>query len=165
MITFIPIRKTEVLDKNVEKGILFQTIPTEIVLVENSPVSYEKRKGEFEGRNKIIEIAKEKYEFTIVNDSNIHHLFVDNYCCMWKCLNENLDIGAISLWYRDGGYRPETNKHIKQTCVMWRTNLLKKMPILTDYKFCCCHSYKETLDLLGYKIIYLDGTKRVEELN
>ena len=172
MIVLIPIRNTDVLDARISKSIKAQSIATQIGTVENSPVSTLKRKGEFEGRDKIVRMCAEiKDDYVVTQDSDTQHLFTDNIECMKKFLDNNKDVGMVSLWWLEAPRAncPIQSAHVKLSCAMWRTIVLAQMPILinadTNYDECCCFTYEKAIGALSFRATYLDDMKRIKDLN
>jgi hypothetical protein len=166
---YIPIRITDILNENVKKGLLAQTIPVEIILVPNTPISKYKRKGEFEGRDRIIDLVNQQDDEIIVqSDSDIHQLYVDNLQCQLDFLNNNLDVGVAALFWSEGGFNPPYSTHVKMACTMWRKKVLINMPKLdypgACYDHCLCMVYKKEVEKQGYKMCYIDELKRVQHL-
>ena len=172
MIVLIPNRNTDILDARVIKSITAQNIPVQIGIIENTPVSGMKRKGEFEGRDKIVEICRGiKDDYVVTNDSDTQHLYVDNLDFMRGYLDLHKNIGMVSLWWLDAprDTRPNQKDHVKLGCAMWRTSILAQMPILSgpesNYDVCCCFTYKKAIEALGFGAGYLDDLKRIKDLN
>ena len=162
MIVFVPIRSTEILSENVRKSILAQTIKSEIQLIENIPYSVNGRKFEHEARDLIrvyVQSITDKY--VVTNDSDVRHLFVDNFECMASFLDKNQDVGAVSLW----NGRNNLN-HIAPECCMWRREILGNICQLVfdgaDHLQCCCDRYKKSIEEQGFKWVYLDTIKRIK---
>ena len=170
MIVYIPIRSTEVIDERVNKALMAQSIESEIVLVETSPVSNCKRKGEFEGRDKIKSLASAiKDEYVTCNDSDSVHLFTDNLSLMKDYLEKNLSVGVVALWgHKNKAFQYPQNRHITLACTMWRREVLANICSLdfegSDYKGCCCQRYKDSVIAQGYEMRYLDGMVRIKEI-
>jgi hypothetical protein len=169
MKVLIPIRCTEFLDANVEKSIKAQTFATEIELFLNSPMSQYKRKGEFEGRDAIIKRVDSIIDpYVVTNDSHAKHLFIDNFQCMYDALENDEKLGAVSLWRSNGAMAHPADKHMTLSCVMWRTKVLSRMPLLHvkeiyEAGHCCCNTYKAAVESQGYSMRFLDGIKRINE--
>jgi len=167
---YIPIKTTDVLDSRVEKSLLMQTLPTELILVPNVPLSTCKRKGEFEGRDKIVELVKrQKDEIIVESDADAQQLFADNLQCQLDFLNNNSDVGVVALFWKDGGFTPPYSTHVKMTCTMWRKKVLINMPQLdyegACYSHCHCMAYKDAVEKQGYKMCYIDPIRRVRHLD
>jgi hypothetical protein len=106
-----------------------------------------------------------KDEFIISQDSDTKHCFVDNFQCMLSFLKEHSDVGIVSL---SKIVKPsEQMKHIMLACSMWRREVFSKMPMLNidsgDFNTCCCGRYKLAIEVQGFKALYLDSMKRIEE--
>jgi hypothetical protein len=168
--TYIPIRTTDILDPRVERAIVAQSLGAEIELVWNTPVSTCKRKGEFEGRDKIRELVKSgNNDIVVLNDSDIRHLFVDNFKCQFDYLSSNKDVGVVGLWSRRIPLSSPLDAHVKMQCTMWRKEVLVNMPLLdfegSNYNCCHCMRYKQAVEAMGFKMVYLDGMRRIIEIN
>jgi hypothetical protein len=166
MKTYIPISILDALDARVKKSILNQTVKTDIELVWNTPFSSCKRKGEFEGRDKIVKGVDLADRYCVVNDSDIRHLYADNFECQEKYLNENKNVGAVCLFW-NGSKTPNIN-YLRIASTMWRTEILAKMPMLDydggEYGCCHCMRYKSAVESFGYKIVILDNMQRIKEI-
>lgn len=166
MKTYIPIAIIDALDARVEKSILNQTVKTDIELVWNTPVSSCKRKGEFEGRDKIVKGVDLVDQYCVVNDSDIKHLYVDNFENQKQLLDNNNNIAAVCLFWGNTG-KPNIN-YLRIASTMWRTKILSKMPMLDydggEYGCCNCMRYKSAVESFGYKIVILDSVQRIKEI-
>ena len=170
MKVLIPIRCTDVLNSNVERSILVQTIKSDIELFVNTPISTCSRKGQFEGYDKIVNRAKELTdEFVVTNESNAWHRYVDNFQCMSIALKSDSTLGAIVLWRYAVARKPLSNYDIVGSCMMWKTKVLASMPMLdyegSNYGTCCCARYKEAIEKQGFKAQYLDEKQRIIEIS
>ena len=165
---FIPIKSDDILNDEIKNGIINQSIETNIELIKTNPYPEYKRKGEFEARDIIVNKAKEIHdEYIIVNDADTLQLHKSNFKQMIKFLNNNILVGAVTLWDRNFYKYPEC-LHIRLACTMWRTDILKQMSLLkfegSDFFRCCCNRYKQKIEELGYQICYLDKIKRIKEI-
>lgn len=156
---FIPISTLEVLDARVRKSIEEQTIETEILLIENFPYCGEGRKAEHEARNQIKSFAKNEDDFVFVQDANLSHLYLDNFEGMINAISADDTIGCIALWYKDC-----SESHVKVSCNLWRRFVLERMPDIENHRQCCCKMYKDAIEKLGFKMVYLDNIIRVKEI-
>jgi hypothetical protein len=181
MKVLIPISRRSEIRAEALESILNQTMTVELEYYFNTPDEKLKRKGQFEGYDKIVDRAKQFIRFSIkqpphpwphdcvvVNEANAKHTSCYNYELMAKAMFNDANIGAIALWRTYGALQPPNSEHVVNSCVMWRTEILAQMPKLdypgADYENHCCPKYKDAVESLGYTMKYLDGVKRIERL-
>jgi hypothetical protein len=100
-------------------------------------------------------------EFVIFNDSDIEHLYDDNFEKMLSFMTDNDDYGAVALLRR----KYVKGIHICSGCFMARKSFLLDIDFSTvSPPLPTCHSIMSSAVKCGVKYDYLDKTIRVKHI-
>ena len=165
---YIPIVEGQVLAEGVEKSILNQSLSCKINLV------YGKGKLETHRRytpTRIIEEAKCREDcrcralydggsYSVIQDRDCKHLNDENILDMMSFLQNNPSHGAVSIGLNYGDL-----SHVSLICVMFRWSVLVNLRFENRYGKCLCREVTEDIRKMRYKYGYLDGKRRIVEVN
>ena len=164
--------RTDIVRPGVKASIEGQTLKNEIVFIydeeKNSTDKYYNiARGHDIGKKLTMESSD---EFMVFQDSDIKHLYTNNFELMQKFLREHENFGGVALGDTMGKlsglleYDPKIDNHICQTCCMLRKNALKNVDFSIIGPYGVCSSQCVSLSKVGWRYGYLSKELRLENV-
>jgi len=165
MILCIPLAHGQTIPFDVYRSISEQTVSFDImpccqpgIINSNRNFSIEKLNGEMESKNHSLRMSEHlESEYILTQERDTVHLYDNNFEKAIKYMDENPNVGIISLPWKDY----EVTEHIKMQAMVIRKEAVKNFQFRFDERKHICVCMLEDMITLGWGCKYLPSDKKL----